>query len=102
MGAPIVALGRYYYQLPWPLRDLKRSLAYLEEARRSHPGSLFGRLYLAETYHALDRDDEARQELDFVLQVDPATTEWDEPIRLAHEDRTHWFGSEMLASVDPR
>ncbi len=68
-GGPMVALGRFYYLLPWPLRDLKKSRRYFEEARSRHPDTLFGRVFLAETYYALDERALARAELDFVLNA---------------------------------
>ena len=98
-GAPIVALGRFYHLLPWPLRDLERSAAYLEEARRTHPTALFGRVYLAETYYALGREQEARQELELVVAADPNGAEWEEPAQIARADLGRWFGAAALASA---
>ncbi len=68
-GAPIIALGRFYFELPWPMRDLHRSRRYLEEARRLYPESLYGRVYLAETYYALGEEEAAKQELELSLAV---------------------------------
>jgi tetratricopeptide (TPR) repeat protein len=96
-GSPIVALGRYYFQLPWPLRDLDRSLAYLEEARQTHPNAMFGRVYLAETYYTLGRKDDARQELEYVVAADPSNSEWDKPMEIAREKLTEWFGTAVAA-----
>jgi len=31
-GGPLRAIGRYWYKLPWPKRDLKKSLFYLKKA----------------------------------------------------------------------
>ncbi|OFV90194.1 MAG: hypothetical protein A3J75_00555 [Acidobacteria bacterium RBG_16_68_9] len=67
-GAPMMLLGRYYYMLPWPKRDLDRSRRYLEELKSRHPKVLTGRCYLAETYYAQGEKDQARAELDFVAQ----------------------------------
>jgi hypothetical protein len=70
-GSPMLALGRYYFELPWPLRDLNKSRRYLEELKQRHPDVLLGRLYLADTDHALGDDAAARQELQYVLGHDP-------------------------------
>ncbi|MGH7788453.1 MAG: hypothetical protein ACRERC_16405, partial [Candidatus Binatia bacterium] len=70
-GGIIVLLGRYYFVLPWPKRDLERSRRYLEEARARFPQQLVTRCFLAETYHDLDEDDAARAELEFILANPP-------------------------------
>ena len=96
-GSPIVALGRYYFQLPWPLRDIELSRTYLEEARRTHPNALFGRVYLAETYYTLGRKDEARKELEYVVGADPNNAEWEKPMEIAREKLAEWFGTAVAA-----
>ena len=70
-GSPMLALGRYYFELPWPLRDFNKSRRYLEELKQRHPDVLLGRIYLADTDHALGDDAAARQELQYVLSHDP-------------------------------
>lgn len=95
-GSPMLALGRYYFELPWPLRDLNKSRRYLEELKQRHPDALLGRLYLAETDHALGDDAAARQELHYVLSHDPvpgrAVEERD--IKSDAEQRMReWFGA---------
>jgi hypothetical protein len=96
-GSPIVALGRYYFQLPWPLRDVELSRTYLEEARRTHPNALFGRVYLAETYYTLGRKSDARQELEYVVSADPSNAEWEKPIEIARAKLVEWFGTAVAA-----
>lgn len=93
-GAPGVMLGRYYFVLPWPKRDLGRSRRYLEQAAARHPRKLIARLYLAETYYALGERSKARAELQFVLDNDPAPgTEHDQPAAkpLARAHLQRWF-----------
>lgn len=98
-GSPMVALGRYYYELPWPLRDLEQSMRLLEEATASHPESTRAHLYLAETYHALNRPLDARRELAMVL----ATTSTDAGaaalVHSAKSSRRHWFGEALLTAA---
>ncbi len=47
--APLRALGRYWYQLPWPKYAGAKSIAALEEAIKICPKDLRARVYLAET-----------------------------------------------------
>jgi tetratricopeptide (TPR) repeat protein len=95
-GSPMLALGRYYFALPWPLRDLNQSRRYLEELKHRHPDVLLGRVYLAETDRALGDDAAAGRELQYVLGHDPmpgrAVEERD--IKLDAEQRMReWFGA---------
>lgn len=47
-GGPLLTLGRYWAQLPWPKRDRKKAVASLRAALQAHPENLRARLYLAE------------------------------------------------------
>lgn len=95
-GSPMVALGRYYYELPWPLRDLAQSARLLEEATASHPQSMRGHLYLAETYYALDRRREARRALDTVLSTASSDAGAAAMIQTARARRHEWFGTPLV------
>jgi hypothetical protein len=90
-GAPIAVLGRFYFVLPWPKRDLAKSRRFLEELRARHPETLTGRYYLAETYHALGEEDAARRELDFVMRAANVTDDPDAPQVLAGVALREWF-----------
>lgn len=48
-GAPMKALGRFWYVLPWPLQDKKLSLQYLREFQKAFPNDVEGQVYLGET-----------------------------------------------------
>lgn len=61
-GGPAEALGRYWYALPWPLKDLKRSRALLEQSLRHAPSRVRARAYLGDTLLALGSTAEARDE----------------------------------------
>jgi tetratricopeptide (TPR) repeat protein len=103
-GIPMLALGRYYFELPWPLRDLDKSRRYLEELKQRHPDVLLGRLFLAETHHALGDDAAARRELDYVLGHDPvpgrAVEERD--VKSDAERRLReWFGATAVPPSMP-
>lgn len=96
-GAPMVALGRYYQQLPWPLRDKKKALQYLEEAKRFHPNNLRGRLHLAEAYLDLGEKEKAKAELEFVLKAEVPPEKEPEAVivkKLARQDFAAWFPKE--------
>jgi hypothetical protein len=96
-GAGIVAFGRFYYELPWPMRDLEKSRRLLEEAKQRHPRTLLGRLYLADTYRALDQDEAARGELEAVIASEPLPQRAPEDAPAASEARRRmrdWFGDQ--------
>jgi len=64
-------LGRIYFKAPaWPISvgDKKKSLQHLETAVRLAPENSTNHLYLAETWLATGRKDEARTELEKVRQ----------------------------------
>jgi len=95
VGAPGIVLGRYYFMLPWPKRDLHRSQRYLENVVRRHPGKLIAHQFLAETYYALGERDQAHGQLLLVLTTAPAPdTERDLPAPkpLAEASLREWFG----------
>ena len=95
-GSPMLALGRYYFALPWPLRDLKQSQRYLEELKQRHPNVLLGRVYLADTEHALGDSAGARQELEYVLSHDPVRERAVEEADVkadAQQRLREWFGA---------
>lgn len=48
-GAVLNAWGRFYFELPWPKRDLEKSQKFLERAMASAPCNLRTRWYLGET-----------------------------------------------------
>ena len=71
-AAPLIAYGRFLYELPWPMRDLDASLRYLSEARRRSPEKIRAALYLADVLLAKKQKDEARRELEACVAMDPA------------------------------
>jgi hypothetical protein len=93
-GGARIALGRFYYVLPWPKKDLQRSRRYLEESRKRHPQRLLTRLYLADTYYELGKKTQARRELQVILQSDIPPQEMTmKPHELARERLQQWFAS---------
>lgn len=67
-AAPLLAKGRYYYELPWPKRDLGKSAKLYEEAIAKFPGNLRAYLYLAETLLADDKAQKAKEAIEKVKQ----------------------------------
>lgn len=48
-GAPLNALGRFYYELPWPKRDLEKSEKWLSKNLENVPCNLRTHVYYADT-----------------------------------------------------
>jgi|Deesub1362B_J571_1020462.scaffolds.fasta_scaffold00002_295 tetratricopeptide (TPR) repeat protein len=70
-GGADKVLGRVYFKLPGFAGGSKeKSLEHLLKAKEIGPNDPLTRLYLAETYLALDEIDKARQELEFVLSLE--------------------------------
>ncbi len=63
-------LGRVYYKLPGFVGGSnKKSLLNLLRSKELGPKDGLTRIYLAETYLALDEVEKAREELEFVLNI---------------------------------
>jgi hypothetical protein len=60
-GGPLLAKGRYHYELPWPKRDLKESAKLYEKVIAKFPDNLRAYYYLAETLLADDKAEKARE-----------------------------------------
>jgi tetratricopeptide (TPR) repeat protein len=71
-AAPLMVYGRYFYELPWPMRDLDQSLRYLQDAHRRAPTRIRNVCYLAETLLAQGERAAALRELETCAAMDPA------------------------------
>jgi len=60
-GGPLVALGRYWYRLPWPMKDIKKSIGYLAESVKVAPYNLRNHAYLADAYFEDGKISEAKK-----------------------------------------
>ena len=70
-GGPDRVLGRVYFKLPGFAGGSKdKSLEHFEKSKEYGPNDPFTRLYLAETLMGLKEIDKAREELDFVLNME--------------------------------
>lgn len=65
-------LGRLYFKLPGIAGGSnQKSLEHLIKSKELGPDDPLTRLYLAETYLALDQKEKAREELEFILNIEP-------------------------------
>jgi len=67
---PLTGKGRYYFELPWPKRDLGKSKELLEKAVKGEPRHLRGWYYLAETQLKDGDAKAAKVSIDKVLNGD--------------------------------
>ncbi len=70
-AGPLNALGRFYFELPWPKYDGDKSIELLREAIALVPNDLRARVYLADTLLEEDEPAEAKKLLDEVLASRP-------------------------------
>ncbi len=71
-GGPDRVLGRVYFKLPGFAGGSKdKSLEHLLKSKEFGPNDAVTRIYLAETYLAKDEEDKAREELEYVLNMEP-------------------------------
>ena len=71
-GGPDRVLGRVYYELPgFAGGSKKKSLEHLLRSKELGPRVGLTRIYLADTYLSLDEVEKAREELEFVLGMEP-------------------------------
>lgn len=79
-AGPSRSFGRYLYSVPWPKRDLKESEKLLKKSISLYPKKLRSYFYLAETYLAEKKRDEARKALETCLSLDPKKEEYPDGI----------------------
>lgn len=85
-GGPDRVLGRVYFKLPGMAGgDKDKSLEHLLKSIEYGPDDAVTRLYLGETYLALDKVEEARAELEYVLQL-PDSPLWTTDIAASKEE----------------
>jgi hypothetical protein len=77
-GGPSNTMGRYYFKLPWPKHDGKKSEEILRAVVKSFPRNTRAKYYLAETLLDEDKPEEAKKLLDEVLAGGPGRDPPDE------------------------
>lgn len=70
-GAIPTAWGRFWFKLPWPKYDGKKSEAALHQALEVNPDNVRARVYLAELYEKEDEEAKARVELERAAAGEP-------------------------------
>jgi len=63
-AGPVLAIGRFWSVLPWPLKDKKKALAYIEEYYSHYPDKPEGLVYLGEAYLDVKEKDKAKAVLE--------------------------------------
>ena len=92
-AGPLRAMGRYWYKLPWPKRDLEKSINFLEEAENCAPKSMRGKVYLAEAYLKNKQKEKAQEQLNKALETVPAydleidAERWKDRVRVLLKER---------------
>ena len=70
-GGPDRVMGRVYFKLPgFAGGDKKKSLEHLLKSKEYGPEDALTRVYLAETYLALKEKDKAKEELEYVMNME--------------------------------
>jgi tetratricopeptide (TPR) repeat protein len=67
------AWGRFYYKLPWPKYDARKSEQMLQKALKVNPANVRGRIFLAELYKKEGHPKEARKLLEEALAREPGS-----------------------------
>jgi len=70
-GAIQTAWGRFWFKLPWPKYDAKKSERALLAALKMNPDNVRAHVYLAELYHKERYEKEARAELERAAAGEP-------------------------------
>jgi tetratricopeptide (TPR) repeat protein len=87
-GGIWVAWGRFYFKLPWPKYDPKKSERMFEKALQVNPNNVRGRFFLAELYEKEGDKKEARRLLEEAVALAPGSYDAPEErrsVRLARE-----------------
>jgi tetratricopeptide (TPR) repeat protein len=70
-GAIQTAFGRFYFKLPWPKHDAKKSEKYLLAALQKNPENVRAHFYLAELYEDEGEGAAARKQLERAVAGEP-------------------------------
>jgi len=90
---PLLAKGRYYFELPWPKRNLGKSANFYRRALAADPGNLRGMAWLAET---LWRDGDVAGAKAQLARVQEGRLP-DDP---AEEARAKWIARKVVAQME--
>ncbi|HET6437275.1 MAG TPA: tetratricopeptide repeat protein [Anaeromyxobacter sp.] len=87
-GAIQTAWGRFWFRLPWPKYDAKKSERALKVALEKNPDNVRARVYLSDVYAKEGHKDRAREELERALQDPPGRYDAPEERRMQQAART--------------
>jgi tetratricopeptide (TPR) repeat protein len=87
------AWGRFYFKLPWPKYDARRSERALQKAIEMNPANVRARVFLAELYIKEDHPKEARELLEEAAAHEPGS--YDVPEERRSRARARELLSEM-------
>jgi tetratricopeptide (TPR) repeat protein len=65
------AWGRFYFKLPWPKYDAKKSETYLKRAIEANPKNVRARVFLADLYLKEDKKKDAKRLLEEAVALQP-------------------------------
>jgi len=77
-GGALRAFGRYYWKLPWPKYDHKKSLEYLDRAMEVDPTVLRTSFYRGDTLWALKRYKLAREAFEIAVNTEPTDADFND------------------------
>ncbi|QRK07707.1 hypothetical protein JQX13_48295 [Archangium violaceum] len=92
-GGPLLAKGRYFYELPWPKRNLKKSASNFEKVIAKYPEQSRAWLYLAETLLA---DGEEKKAHEAILKVSQGSVGQDP----AEGQRVQGWSKKVQAAIE--
>lgn len=92
-GGPLLLKGRYYYELPWPKRDLKKSTSFFQKVLAKNPENLRAWLYLSETLLA---DGEEKKAQEAILKVTQGSVGYDP----AEGKRVQGWAKKVQAAIE--
>jgi hypothetical protein len=96
-GAPQMLMGRYFFKLPWPKRDVTESIKVLRTCIQEHPHNLRGKLYLAESLLDDRKKQEAKQ---LIEQIDAAPIGVDPPEDRRIKARAQQWAKQRQGDLD--
>jgi tetratricopeptide (TPR) repeat protein len=92
-GGIYAAWGRFYFKLPWPKYDARKSEQMLRRALRTNPDNVRGRVFLAELYQKEGHPKEGRKLLEEAIAHKPGS--YDAP----EERRSQQLARDLLAHM---
>ncbi len=96
-GSAYLALGQLYLQAPRLLGgDNQKAIEYLEKGLKFGPDNALLRVRLVEAYEAVNRDADARREIDYILKMTP------HPDYLPEQKEAIEDAKKLLAKIDRR